>query len=130
MMADARPFASIAEASEAADSLWGSLDRGDRLEAFAAHARIGQRTRSNWEAAEQSAAASATGAAHQELERLNREYEARFGHMFIVCASGRTADEILALLERRLGNNPDDELRVASEEQRQITQLRLARLLA
>jgi 2-oxo-4-hydroxy-4-carboxy-5-ureidoimidazoline decarboxylase len=131
LMVAARPFASLAAAAAAADRLWGSLARDDWLQAFAAHARIGQPTRSDWEAAEQrTAAGGATDAARTALERLNGEYEARFGHMFIVCASGKTAGEILRLLESRLRNNPDDELRVASEEQKQITRLRLARLLA
>ena len=68
----------------------------------------------------------------EERERfleLNRDYEARFGHIFIVCATGKTGDEMLALLERRMRNNPDDELKTAAEQQRQITRLRLAKLI-
>jgi 2-oxo-4-hydroxy-4-carboxy-5-ureidoimidazoline decarboxylase len=68
-------------------------------------------------------------AARVTLARLNRDYEARFGYLFIVCATGKSAAEIVALLEDRLGNNPDEELLVAVEEQRRITRLRLSRLL-
>jgi 2-oxo-4-hydroxy-4-carboxy-5-ureidoimidazoline decarboxylase len=70
-----------------------------------------------------------TEAAGEPLARANRQYEARFGYLFIVCATGKSAEEILAILERRLGNAPGDELRIAAEEQRKITRLRLAKLL-
>jgi len=65
----------------------------------------------------------------QRFLELNRDYEARFGHIFIVCATGKTGDEMLALLEHRMRNNPDDELKTAAEQQRQITRLRLAKLI-
>ena len=65
----------------------------------------------------------------QRFLELNRLYEERFGHIFIVCATGKTGDEMLALLKRRMRNNPDDELREAAEQQRQITRLRLAQLI-
>ncbi len=70
-----------------------------------------------------------TDGSRQRFLELNRVYEARFGHIFIVCASGKTGDEMLALLERRMRNNPDDELKTAAEQQRQITRLRLAKLI-
>jgi 2-oxo-4-hydroxy-4-carboxy-5-ureidoimidazoline decarboxylase len=63
------------------------------------------------------------------LAQLNREYERRFGYIFIICATGKTGDEMLGALERRMGNNPDDELREAAEEQRKIARLRLAKWL-
>jgi 2-oxo-4-hydroxy-4-carboxy-5-ureidoimidazoline decarboxylase len=66
------------------------------------------------------------------LERLaagNRAYEARFGYIFIVCATGKSAGEMLAILEQRLANDPGEELHIAAEEQRKITRLRLAKLL-
>jgi OHCU decarboxylase len=142
-MAASRPFAGAAEMTAKADQVWAELEPGDCLQAFAAHPRIGEPTRSAWEAAEQSgitlgsaaiggaAATSGPGAGNDDddrraLERLNRDYEARFGHIFIVCAAGKTAREIVELLERRLGNNPDEELRVAAREQSRITRLRLA----
>jgi 2-oxo-4-hydroxy-4-carboxy-5-ureidoimidazoline decarboxylase len=125
-MAAARPFASADAAALTADRVWALLDQADWREAFAAHPRIGERTRSPWEAAEQSGVENEARAA---LQQLNRDYEARFGYMFIVCATGKSAAEIVARLEQRLGNNPEEELRAAAEEQRQITRLRLARLL-
>jgi len=70
-----------------------------------------------------------TDAVGERLAGANRDYEARFGYLFIVCATGKGAEEMLAILERRLTNGPDEELRLAAEEQRKITRLRLAKLL-
>jgi OHCU decarboxylase len=126
-MAAARPFADAAAMAAAADRIWASMDPADWLQAFAAHPRIGERTRSDWEAREQSGVAAADAA---DFDSLNHDYEARFGYIFIVCAAGRSAGDLRAALERRLRNDPGDELREAVEEQRQITQLRLARLIA
>ena len=70
-----------------------------------------------------------TEASRAVFERRNREYESRFGHTFIICATGRTGDEMLELLEQRMLNNPEDESRQAAREQRQITRLRLGKLL-
>ncbi|HEX7139615.1 MAG TPA: 2-oxo-4-hydroxy-4-carboxy-5-ureidoimidazoline decarboxylase, partial [Vicinamibacterales bacterium] len=78
-----------------------------------------------WSAAEQS---GVTEASRGAFERRNRDYEARFGHTFIVCATGRTGDDMLTILEQRMLNNPEDELRHAAREQQQITRLRLAKL--
>ena len=64
-----------------------------------------------------------------KLAEVNAEYERRFGYIYIVCASGKSADELLAIARGRLGNEPEKELRVAAEEQRKIMQLRLAKLL-
>ena len=71
----------------------------------------------------------ARDAVRDRLAEGNRHYEARFGYIFIVCATGRSAEEMLAMLERRLTNHPDDELRIAAEEQRTITRLRIAKLV-
>jgi len=65
----------------------------------------------------------------ERLARGNADYEARFGHVFLISAAGRDAPEILAALDRRLGNDPETELRVAAGEHRRITRLRLARLV-
>ncbi|MBM4357744.1 MAG: decarboxylase, partial [Deltaproteobacteria bacterium] len=76
--------------------------------------------------------AGVTGASEATLEALargNREYKERFGHVFLVCATGKTADEMLALLEERIDNPPENELRIAAGEQAKITTLRLAKLL-
>jgi OHCU decarboxylase len=128
-MAASRPFASLDAAGRAADDIWASLDRDDWLEAFAAHPRIGDRPRSAWETGEQSGVGD-SAALRARFEKMNRDYEARFGYIFIVCATGKSAEEMLDILERRVRNSPDDELREAAEAQRQITRLRLAKLTA
>ena len=84
---------------------------------------------SGWEDEEQSGARLAGAGARQRLAEGNRHYEARFGYIFIVCATGKTVEEMLGILEARLANDPHEELRIAAEEQRQITRLRLGKLL-
>jgi 2-oxo-4-hydroxy-4-carboxy-5-ureidoimidazoline decarboxylase len=135
-MAAARPFADAGAMSDAADAVWWALDRADWLEAFAAHPKIGAggtgaagRTGADWSDEEQRGVADAGDETRRRLAEANREYEARFGYIFIVCATGRTAAEMLALLEGRLRHDAGDELRIAAEEQRRITQLRLRKLL-
>ncbi|MBZ5559298.1 MAG: 2-oxo-4-hydroxy-4-carboxy-5-ureidoimidazoline decarboxylase [Acidobacteriia bacterium] len=128
-MTAARPFASAEAMTAKADAIWASLDPADWLEAFASHPRIGERSPSAWASEEQTQALTAPEAARARLAHANREYEARFGYIFIVCATGKGAAEILGLLERRLTNEPAAELTVAADEQRKITRLRLARLL-
>ena len=135
-MAGARPFASAGELMASADRCSGSLERADWLEAFAAHPKIGagsgdgpRGARQDWSAQEQAGVASAAVATLQRLANLNRDYEARFGYIFIVCATGKSAAEMLDLLERRIGNDPETEIRIAADEQRKITRLRLTKLL-
>ena len=128
-MTAARPFAGTDAIAQTSDAIWSSLGRADWLEAFAAHPRIGDRSASSWAAAEQAGAARAADEVRAQLAAKNRDYEARFGYIFIVCATGQTADAMLAMLEQRLTNDPDEELHIAAEEQRRITQLRLAKLL-
>ena len=82
-----------------------------------------------WAAQEQSGAAHADAGVTRRLAELNRDYEARFGYIFIVCATGKSASEMLAMLEERLSNDSDQELAIAAEQQRQIMRLRLAKLL-
>ena len=91
--------------------------------------KVGGPLRTEWATQEQSGVASASDGVRDRLAASNRDYEARFGYIFIVCATGKTAGEMLAMLEQRLTNDPDDELRIAAEEQRKITRLRLAKLL-
>jgi len=126
-MAAARPFVSAEAMADAAERIAESLERADWLEAFAAHPRIGEReAASRWSAQEQ---AGVTDESRERFRELNRAYEARFGFIFIVCASGKRADEMLEILERRMRNNPQDELAEAARQQRQITQLRLLKLV-
>lgn len=132
-----RPFGDTRELLQAADEIWWSLDASDWLEAFAAHPKIGGRKAAReqdaqareWSEQEQSGAREAEQATLDELAEANREYEEQFGHIFIVCATGKTAGEMLALLRARLPNDAATELRNAAEEQRKITRLRLEKLL-
>jgi 5-hydroxyisourate hydrolase / 2-oxo-4-hydroxy-4-carboxy-5-ureidoimidazoline decarboxylase len=146
-MVRARPFPSAAAMMDLGDAVWVSLDAADWFEAFAAHPRIGetsdggdgpstsglpteaQRAKVGWESEEQSGARRADADALRRLAEGNRQYEARFGYIFIVCATGKTVEEMLAIVEARLKNDPHEELRIAAEEQRQITRLRLGKLL-
>jgi OHCU decarboxylase len=132
-----RPFDDTRELLQAADEIWWSLGAQDWLEAFAAHPKIGGRKAAreqdtqaqSWSEQEQSGAREAEQATLDELAEANRAYEERFGHIFIVCATGKTAGEMLALLRARLPNDAATELRNAAEEQRKITRLRLEKLL-
>ncbi len=126
-----RPFANWMELSTAADDIWSSLGPDDWREAFAAHPRIGEkRDGARWSAAEQAGTSGAANETMQALAEANRQYEERFGHVFLICATGRTADEMLAAARSRLCNTADDELRIAAEEQRKITRLRLLKQVA
>jgi len=132
-----RPFASAHEVHEAAGQSWNALKRNDWLEAFRHHPRIGEKkaarkqsgTAKAWSAGEQSGVDTASIDANSALIEANRAYEEKFGYIFIVCASGKTTDEILTLLITRLANDPAAELTIAAEEQQKITQLRLEKLL-
>jgi len=132
-MAAARPFASAEEMLETADKVWSGLDVTDWQEAIGAHPRIGSQPQDSgpqdWSAAEQARVQGAADEVRARLAAANHAYDARFGHIFIVSATGKRAEEILAMLERRLTNEPANELRVAAEEQRKITRLRIAKLL-
>jgi len=143
-MSAKRPYRSESDLFEAADELWQALGREDWLEAFARHPQIGQQTTeqgvrddlkpspaaARWSSQEQAAAAQAPANLTLRLAEANREYRERFGYIFIVCASGKTAAEILALLERRLHNDPTLELSVAAAEQHKIMHLRLRKLIS
>jgi allantoicase len=126
---EARPFGNFEGLLQSSDDVWTALPAEDRTEAFAAHPRIGERSASAWEAGEQAGAAAASEDLIGRLEDGNRAYEERFGHVFLINATGRGADEMLAELERRLGNDAEAELDEASEQQRQITRLRLEKLV-
>ena len=130
-MAAGRPYADLAALQRAADEVWLGLGPEDWLEAFAAHPRIGEGggAAADWSRQEQAGVGGATDV-KERLARGNADYEARFGHVFLISAAGRDAPEILAALTERLGNDPATELRVAAEEHRRITRLRLERLMA
>lgn len=136
-MLAARPFAATSAVLEAADRIWAALGRADYLEAFAHHPRIGAdlaalRARyastAAWSHSEQSGVSHADEQTLEALRGQNLAYEVRFGYIFIVCATGKSAREMLALLSARLQNTPDVELAIAAAEQAKIMRLRLARL--
>ena len=132
-----RPFGSVDALLAAADEVWWALAPDEWLEAFAHHPRIGERqaaaaqgaTARGWSAEEQRGAAAAGDDVKAALAEGNREYERRFGHIYLVCATGKSAPEMLDLLRQRLTNDPATELRVAAAEQAKITRLRLRKLL-
>lgn len=136
-LADARPFDDLDALLRSADQIWWSLDATDWLEAFGHHPKIGERRAARalseeaqrWSEEEQAGVRVAAQTTVMQMEAANREYERRFGFIFIVCASGRTTEEMLATLKERLKNETDKELRVAAEEQRRIAHLRLKKLL-
>jgi OHCU decarboxylase len=137
LMAEQRPFKSMNQLLEAADKTWWGLEPRDWLEAFSRHPKIGERKAvlaqsteaARWSEQEQRGTSDARQEALLELSALNRAYEERFGFIFIVCATGKTTPEMLALLKERLRNDYDKELRIAAGEQRRITHLRLDKLL-
>lgn len=114
-----------------AEAAWSQLRPSDWREAFAAHPRIGERG-GHSPAASQREQRQVMAASHETLTAIaddNRRYEHRFGHVFLIAASGRSAEEILQSLRQRMANDPKTELKVAASEQRKITKLRLQRLL-
>lgn len=131
-----RPFGSRVELLTAAREEWNALESPDWREAFAHHPKIGDRdalaarfpATHELSTREQAGIADATTGVLDALADGNRRYEEKFGYIFIVCATGKSADEMLALLEARLPNDAATELRVAAAEQAKITELRLQKL--
>jgi 2-oxo-4-hydroxy-4-carboxy-5-ureidoimidazoline decarboxylase len=129
------PFDTPEELFAASDKVWLALPEKDWQQAFDSHPRIGERKAKaatvqslKWSAGEQSAANPDT-ATQEALAVANREYEQKFGRIFIVCATGKSAAEMLSILQARLANDPATELKEAAEQQRQITQIRLRKWL-
>jgi OHCU decarboxylase len=137
-MSARRPFGDLDGAMRAAEEAWQNLDEEDWLEAFSRHPQIGESEAAteqtgaerDWSRREQSGVVAADEAARRELEELNRAYAEKFGYIFIVCATGKSPDEMLAALRSRLQNDPAAEIANAAAEQRLITKLRLEKLLA
>ena len=130
-MIEARPFRGWDDLMKRAEKFWRDLDAAGWREAFAAHPRIGEsKSGGRWTAGEQSGTTSASSKTMKELDEVNRAYEKRFGHIYIVCATGKSGDEMLAIARQRLQNRPEEELKVAAEEQWKIMLLRLMKLVA
>ena len=136
-MAERRPFKDAESMFEDADNVFELLSDEDWMTAFRAHPKIGEQKAGDeqseaalrWSAQEQSQAVTAPVGVLQALAAANREYEERFGFIFIVCATGRTADQMLSIIRQRITNPPAAEFRIAAKEQKRITQLRLQKLL-
>ncbi len=132
-----RPYADSSALFEMADRIWRGLEEADWREAFLQHPRIGDidslkakyaDTR-QWAQGEQAGASDASEEVLQALADGNQRYEAKFGHLFIVCATKKSADDMLAIMNDRLPNPPDLELGIAAEEQRKITRIRLEKMI-
>jgi 2-oxo-4-hydroxy-4-carboxy-5-ureidoimidazoline decarboxylase len=136
-MLERRPFPTHDAAFTAAAEIWAGLSRSDILEAFAGHPKIGEslatlRERfaktAAWSSQEQAHVVGANDELLEDLRQLNVAYEQRFGYIFIVCATGKNAQDMLELLKARMHHSADQELVVAAEEQAQITRIRLEKL--
>jgi OHCU decarboxylase len=132
-----RPFRTFDNVLKAADESADAMDAKDWLEAFAHHPRIGEGAGSApdrgvaawWAAKEQSGMDAAGSDVKAALMNANQEHERKFGYIYIVCATDKSADEMLKIARKRLGNDAEKELRVSADEQRKITRLRLEKLL-
>lgn len=132
-----RPFLNPNKLFDSADQIWWSLAARDWLEAFQSHPKIGEKKATaavaveaqKWSEDEQSGIRDSAQQTMNALANLNREYEEKFGYIFIVCASGKSSAEMLGILRQRLGNDAQEELRIAAAEQAKITQLRLRKLI-
>jgi 2-oxo-4-hydroxy-4-carboxy-5-ureidoimidazoline decarboxylase len=137
-MVYARPFEELSEILETSDNIWEECDVDDYEEAFAHHPRIGDveslakkyANTKTWASGEQKGVEGADRAVIEKLAEGNKAYEEKFGHIFIVCATGKSAAEMLAMLEARMPNDPKTEVMIAAAEQNKITRLRLKKLLA
>ena len=137
-MVHKRPYRDAADLLAEADEIWEQLGEEDWREAFTHHPKIGDigslrakfANTQDWASGEQAGTAAASEEVLTGLAAGNAEYESRFGYIFIVCATGKSAAEMLDLLRARLGNAPEHEIRIAAAEQAKITRLRLEKLLA
>ena len=136
-MTNRRPFASTNDLIAKADDIWWSLKPEDWLEAFRSHPKIGEKKAARnaseqsrtWSEQEQAGTRNAAPETEQALADLNKEYEQKFGYIFIVCATGKGSEEMLAILRQRMTNDPEREMQIAAAEQSRITRLRLEKLL-
>ena len=135
-MLNLRPFLTAEELFKQADLVWFALAREDWLEGFNHHPRIGDLASlkekfslsGKWSKSEQAGVQEASDQVIRLLKEGNEAYERKFGHIFIVCATGKSADEMLALLQARMKNDPARELQIAAAEHAKITRLRLEKL--
>lgn len=135
-MTAAPPVEDLVDLLEIAEEQWYACHEFDWREAFSHHPKIGDidslkekyADTAQWAEGEQASVKQASEQTLQQLAAGNQAYEQRFGYIFIVCATGKSADEMLQLLNQRLYNNPEVEIQIAMEEQLKITKLRLEKL--
>lgn len=133
-----RPYESIEQLHMVADKTFDRMARDSWLEAFGSHPRIGDLQslkmkfagNKQWSSSEQAGVQQAEESVLQELQSKNQGYYQRFGYIFIICATGLTAAEMLSALNERLANHDQDELQIAAREQRKITHLRIDKLMS
>lgn len=131
------PMDDLVEMLEDAEEQWYECTPADWKEAFTHHPKIGDvdsltkkfASTAEWAFDEQSAAILASQQVIADLAAANEAYEEKFGYIFIVCATGKTADEMLNILQQRLSNTPEDEIKIAMDEQNKITLIRLQKLV-
>lgn len=133
------PFTSTSELLDISDTIWNRYcSENDWLEAFTHHPKIGDTaslekkfaSTKDWAGNEQSGVKGADSAILQQLLQYNEAYEQKFGFIFIVCATGKSAEEMLDLIRQRINNNYEDELKIAAAEQNKITAIRINKLLS
>ncbi len=132
-----KPFKNKLQLLEVSDTIWEGCSKHDGLEAFTHHPKIGDlkslekkfASTKDWAGKEQAGVDSATHKTLTELAEGNKVYENKFGFIFIVCATGKTANEMLAMLNERLQNNSETEIKIAMNEQNKITHIRLEKLI-
>ena len=132
------PFSSIDELKAISDTIWFNCSHDDWLEAFTHHPKIGYieslekkfASTKDWVSGEQATIHNASKNILHDLAEGNREYEKKFGYIFIVCATGKTAAEMLSILQQRLKHDPLKEITIAAEEQNKITHIRIDKLLS
>ncbi|MEW5798736.1 MAG: 2-oxo-4-hydroxy-4-carboxy-5-ureidoimidazoline decarboxylase [Bacteroidota bacterium] len=133
-----RPYNSFTSIFQHADNVWKSLSQDDWKEAFTHHPKIGDvenvrkkfGSTGNWAESEQRGVQNSSEEILRQLAEGNNSYEKKFGYIFIVCATGKNADEMLSILNSRLNNSVEQEIHIAAEEQRKITRIRLEKLFS
>jgi 2-oxo-4-hydroxy-4-carboxy-5-ureidoimidazoline decarboxylase len=131
------PAEDMVELLEDAEEQWWKCSKEDWLEAFSHHPRIGDieslkkklADTAAWAGEEQSGVQSASDDTLKALADANREYEEKFGYIFIICATGKNAEEMLGVLQARLRHSPEEEIEIAADEQSKITKLRIEKML-
>lgn len=135
--ATGRPYETVEILLATSNDMWWSLDRSDWLEAFRSHPKIGEKKAAGkvsaqsqqWSGQEQSGVDEASHDIVASFAALNEAYEQKFGFIFIICATGKTSDEMLTALRERLQHDAEAECLIAATEQSKITELRLKKLL-